>query len=373
MRKYRISLIATIIAVAITSFFIYLRISITGSTGPFSMDWSISLPDEDTAFGGLFYDPEISINDTIPHYEYRSKVDSLKRISDEKQLSNKSFGSGISYGAFGFSFINKEWGIVPDSIFKKDPMIKLMDDSLNTINKKWALYYNNSDSIRKFKEMLGEIMWRYNVRNNEILHERDSKGQKLYYISLSGYNADHDIKFFVQNEKYNLAYVKWDSVIKRKFDSTQVGHYERKQIPVRYSTDEKKVLIPISNKKYIFLNSLSTILYYVFLFSMTFILFGLPVQILIDISRGKAFTKNNINRFKVMALVLLVYTVLKILAPYILNFIYRKQIPDELQLEPFHYGVINNLYLFLIAIALFIIGKAFQKGYNLQEEEELTV
>ena len=74
-----------------------------------------------------------------------------------------------------------------------------------------------------------------------------------------------------------------------------------------------------------------------------------------------------------MALVLFVYASLTMLAPYMIKFVFRKLIPEELRLEPFSSRIEANLYLFLIAIALFIIGKAFQKGYNLQEEEDLTV
>ena len=74
-----------------------------------------------------------------------------------------------------------------------------------------------------------------------------------------------------------------------------------------------------------------------------------------------------------MAYVLFFCTFLKVFFPYILNFFYRKMIPDEFHLEPLSSAIINNIYLFLIALVLFFVGKAFQKGYNLQEEEELTV
>ena len=74
-----------------------------------------------------------------------------------------------------------------------------------------------------------------------------------------------------------------------------------------------------------------------------------------------------------MAWVLLSYAFLKTFTPYIVNLFYQRLIPDELRLEPVHHRIIPNLYLFLIAVALYIVGKAFQKGYILQEEEALTV
>jgi len=231
---------------------------------------------------------------------------------------------------------------------------------------------SNEDSMKRMK-YAGDLMWRYNVRTNQLMQEDIKKADRVYCLTLNGYTTDHDNKFFIQNDKFYLAIVKWDRVRKRTFDSTKIGHYIRKEIPFRYSAEDEKIKIPISKKKYAFLNFLFTILYYASLFGMAFIFFGLPVQILIDISRGKAFTKSNIRRFKIMAWVLFSYALFKTFAPYIINFFYQRLIPEELRLEPIGYRIINILYLFLIAVALYIVGKAFQKGYSLQEEEELTV
>ena len=369
MRKYRISLVATILAVLITSLFIYIRISFKASTGPYPMDWVIDLPEEDTAFGGLFYNPYI--NDSLPHSVFRRIEDSIKSVKDEVRLTNRGVGDGITYGPIGFENFPKKTliGRIPAQL--NDSLLKLMDDTLNNL---YTIFPGNSneDSIKRMK-YLGDVMWRYNVRYNQLMQEEIKKAPQMYCLTLNGYTTDHDNKFFIQNDKFYLAIVKWDRVKKRTFDSTKVGHYIRKEILFRYSAEDEKIKIPISREKYNFLTILFTILYYAFLFGMAFIFFGLPVQILIDISRGKAFTKSNIRRFKIMAWVLLSYAFLKTFTPYIVNLFYQRLIPDELRLESVEYRVINNLYLFLIAIALFIISKAFEKGYNLQQEQDLTI
>lgn len=333
------------------------------------MDWSIDLPEEDTAFGGIFYDPYI--DDSLPHRVHRRIEDSIKRVKDELRLTNRGVGDGITYGPIGLENFPKKTIIGNTPNVLNDSLLKLMNDSLTNLYTIFPVN-SNEDSIKRMK-YAGDLMWRYNVRNNQLMQEDLKKADRVYCLTLNGYTTDYDNKFFIQNDKFYLAIVKWDRVKKRTFDSTKVGHYIRKEILVRYSAEDEKIKIPISREKYNFLNVLFTILFYVFTFGMAFIFFGLPVQILLDISRGKAFTKSNIKRFKIMAWVLLSYALLKTFAPYILNLFYQRLIPDELRLESVEYRVINNLYLFLIAVALFIIGKAFQKGYILQEEEALTI
>src|SRR5688500_1374284 len=324
MRKYRISLVATILAVLITSLFIYIRISFKSSTGPFPMDWAIDLPEEDTAFGGLFYHPYIDVS--LPHTDYKRIEDSIKRVKDEVQLTNRGVGDGITYGPIGLENFPKKFilGKTPNQI--NDSLLRMMDDTLTNL---YTIFPGNSieDSTKRMK-YLGELMWRYNVRNNQLGQEDIKKADRFYCVTLNGYRTEYDNKFFIQNDKFYLAVIKWDSVRKRTFDSTKVGHYIRKEIPFRYSAEDEKIKIPISRGKYNFLTILFTILFYVFTFGMAFIFFGLPVQILIDISRGKAFTKNNIRRFRIMAWVLLSYALLKTFAPYIVNLFYRRLIPE---------------------------------------------
>ena len=99
----------------------------------------------------------------------------------------------------------------------------------------------------------------------------------------------------------------------------------------------------------------------------------LPCKIILDISKGKAFIAKNVQRFNFMAVILLVYAILFILSPYLFKLIYHTLIPNEFMLPPFVTTLQKLLPVCLIAIGLFIIGKAFEKGYNLQRENALTI
>ena len=212
------------------------------------------------------------------------------------RLTNRGVGDGVTYGPIGLENFPKKTFIGRRPAQLNDSLLKLMDDTMTNL---YTIFpgTSNEDSMKRMK-YAGDLMWRYNVRTNQLMQEDIKKADRFYCLTLNGYTTDHDNKFFIQNEKFYLAIVKWDRVKKRTFDLTKVGHYIRKEIPVRYSAEDEKIKIPISREKYNFLNILFTILFYVFTFGMAFIFFGLPVQILVDISRGKAFTKSNISRFK---------------------------------------------------------------------------
>jgi len=132
-------------------------------------------------------------------------------------------------------------------------------------------------------------------------------------------------------------------------------------------------MIPISYKEYKFISTSLSILSITFIFLLVYILLGLPIQILINISRGKAFIKKNIQMFRQMSVALFIYSLLAIFFPYLLRVLFWKTIPDDFILPRIWESVFNNLYTVLVAVGLFLIGKAFQKGYMLQEEQDLTV
>ena len=370
----KISLAALIIATVFTiSKFFHFKILITESTGPFPLDWSIDIPEGDTAFGGLFADPEV--NDSLPHYTYRRLEDSLKKIYADKQLENRSVtGNGRNVGVIGVHSARKTW-----KNWEKlplDSLSKLMMDSLTRIDEKF-INQHNTDSLKNYRDEIGEIMWRYNVRQNKLVQEKNKAPDIYqYYFGLNGYDLNREnegTKFFIDNGKFYLAYVKWDSVIKREFDSTKTGHYERKQIKVRYNADDKRILIPITYKKYKLIYGIIEILFYLNIFLFAYFFIGLPVGILINIGKGEAFNAKNIKGFKTMALVLFIYAGIITMAPFIVRFFFRHLIPDNFEILPLQWRLTNNLYLFLIAIGLFIVGKAFQRGYKLQQEQDLTV
>ncbi len=374
MQKNRVSIIALIFGLLGILYFSFTNWLLTqSSTGPFPMDWSINIPTDDTSFGGLLYTPIIS--DSLPHYKYKLIDDSIKQKKEVRDRVNRCFGPGRSFGSIGVYAITQDVNFRAEMENRSnEPISKAMLDSITKMLSTPYLIMD-SDSIKKKNEMLEDIMQRYRLRQDSLFKAdvKQRENKQDYFFALNNYNLDYESKFYLRNGTSNLLYTKYDSVVKRKYDSTKVGHYESKQIPIRYNTEEKKILIPISKRLYKMLEWVITILIYVIQFLSTYIFLGLPFQILFNISRGRAFQISNIKMFKTMAFVLFAYTVWQMISPYLLHFLFRHKIPSDFTLDDFKYALLSNLNMLLLSVGLFVIAKAFKQGYKLQQEQDLTV
>ena len=350
-----------IAGVLATCLFLMLLVTVkVDSQTDFFGNANIKPPLDDTPFGGLFASPRI--NDSLPHYLYQHIADSLKRIQDERIKQNSSeMQSGMSVASLGvYSTEIAPRGNVRRELIYDQTAFR---DSLSVAAHKKMAATKNKDSIRIIKDQLNDSLTYY---NSQI------KREYLYYLGLQGYSLDKSSMFFVQNGTYNLAFPEWDTVGVGGH-SVWDGHYVRKQIPVRYATKDKLLLIPVSQRHFNILKIVMGVLFLSMLFFAAYCLLGLPLLILINISKGRAFDDINFKRFNIMTRVLLGWMVVKILSPYILWLIYRKMIPDDFIMPNFWQLIWDNGQLFFIAVAIYIIGKAFQKGNNLQNEQDLTI
>jgi hypothetical protein len=328
MRKRSISVLALAIAVIITAYFMVTMWATTGVnniSGRVSTD--IFPVYDDTAFGGLFAQTS-SVNDSLPHYIYQHIADSLKQVNQERQLENRGVAiSGNAFGSLGAYTLatpenrSEEKG-------KLQQIVGLLDSLTIAADKKIATL-TNKDSIQRIKDQLRDTLEYFNrVSNQEVATTQNAPGN-LHYLSLQGYSLPDEKKFFVQNGTYNLAVPKWDSIKKSGNETWRYGHYERKQIPIRYSTENQMLLIPVSSQQFRFFSFILPVLGCFIIAASIFFFLGLPVQILINISRGKAFNDKNVQRFNSMALALLIVTLGTILSPYILRLCFWKMIPDD--------------------------------------------
>jgi len=112
---------------------------------------------------------------------------------------------------------------------------------------------------------------------------------------------------------------------------------------------------------------------FIALFAALYFFLGLPIQILVNISKGRAFDDCNIRRFNIIGWGVLAWAAKGMLSPYVLWFFCRKWIPDDFILPPVRPLIEANVVLIFGAIAAFITGKAFQKGNKLQKEQDLTI
>jgi hypothetical protein len=371
MLKKKISPIALLITGLLTLLMVYLWSSIKGVAGSDGFTSNIDLPESDTAFGGIFYQP--FIDDSLPHSKYKSIEDSFTWIKRAKQLRNNGSGAKVmSNSIFGvFAIMNQPFSEAPHSIFRtsdEDPVIKTFIDSINKLYpnpSEKEVIDNNLEIEKKFRD-------RFKGKADSVTKEKEK--DRSYYFTLEGYSLkNYDTKFFIKGNSFNLAYVKWDTIIRRKYDSTQSGHYESKQIKVRYATDAKRILIPVSKKTHAILDVSFIAFTFISIVVILYFFLGLPIQVLVNISKGRAFTEKNIYMLRQISWAAFIIAVLTTASPYIFRLLFWKMIPGDFVLEPFLNTLFENLPILLMALVTFLIAKAFRRGYKLQQYEDMTI
>ncbi len=378
--KKNISLIAVLVAVLITVYFIILFISLFyGTTMEIPLQHAGSQkgwvtpggPESDTAFGGIFISNRA--NDSLPYREYKRIDDSIKLIKQKKEMVNQNPPAEMSgMGNIGVASIEvMDYFSVVDSARNLPWIIALHDSAENLRNRISKL--SEKDSADLAEQKADSIEWLYNRELNKMADSLRARQGHLYFLSLAEYTTDRDSRFYISNGKYYLAHIKWDTVVQNGKDTAITGHYIRKPLSVRYLANDKIVLIPISKKSFKSLEIVFKVLLFLGIFLPAYVFIGLPLHVLLSISRGNAFTEKNVRAFHIMALFLAMIAVLKVIMPYLMHFIYRDLIPADFSLPSAGTALWKNSYLFLIALALFIIGIAFKKGLRLQQDQELTV
>lgn len=99
---------------------------------------------------------------------------------------------------------------------------------------------------------------------------------------------------------------------------------------------------------------------------------GIPIQILINISRGDPFSVININYLNAIIKFTIGLTLFLLIIPRLLGFILVKDFYKDFT-ESNTDTVLNVLKSIFMIVGLILIRKAFIKGKNLQHENELTV
>lgn len=264
----------------------------------------------DTSFGGLLYKSDI--NDSLPHFKYQHLTDSLNNLNEQRLQENETLFTG--------------WHTVNIGVGKID---------------------------------------------NHFLKGSDTNN--LYFLALKEFELEDNVRFFVANNQYNLLYVAWDTVNKNGESLIRNGKYKSIKIPVRYSVKEKEIYIPISKSQFYVGNIIIPIVMFILLTLSLFVVIGYPVQFLVRISKGNAFSEKNINGLRMITILISLYIVFSILFPFLIRLLFSKYIhPFFKPINVYQLFSDKLIVLFVLAI-VFAIYQAFKKGYKLQQEQELTV
>ncbi|RXK59778.1 DUF2975 domain-containing protein [Lacibacter luteus] len=315
MKKLLQNPIAIILSVLASAYFLFLFLSWTSESVSLSNSYNSSVidnPVNDTSYGGLFYKP--TINDSLPHFQYKQIEDSLIQKNELRLGNNEIGGNSFSNGLIGFT--------------------ESAENDQTALN---------------------------------------SKKSKQYFLSLGGFELEEDVKFYIERNSYNLVYVQWDTVQRTGDNIERIGTYKSVVIPVQYSKREKKILIPISAKQYKIGYILLIVLSILMGAMALYVIFGYPIQFLVRISKGQAFTEVNVAGLRMTTLLLFLFFIGSVVFPFILRVIFSSYIHPLFKPLKFWSQLYDCLPSFFLAVLVFAIYIAFKKGYKLQKEQELTV
>jgi hypothetical protein len=268
------------------------------------------------------FDDFPDIKDTLMSYrQYERIEDSLKRMRDYKESLKNPLGSG-SYGsneAIGYMELN-ECDTCPDF--------------LSAVNRK--------------------------------------VGRK--YIVLGGYTLNHgnDQNYFMEKGKSFLEYAILDKVkTDRQNNKVTYGHYAYKELPFRYAEKGKYILVPCKPSAFtIFKNAYNLITALLALFYFI-VIFVLPLKILLNISKGNVFSKRNISSLYLISYSLFAVVLISPLISIALRFLFGIYRFPEFRYD--YWGLVDKNYVAFIAVIALGVAKAFSKGFQIQQEQALTV
>lgn len=186
----------------------------------------------------------------------------------------------------------------------------------------------------------------------------------LYWDLVSADSKHGTVMYYVENKQAHL----------NVFDYTQNkwGTRKSKMVPFKYDPKNKQILIPITESKYQTIRILFIFSAFVLLFPLyLFVIVGGILKFLLSVARGEVFTEKNIRRLKVVAFASFIMPLSSLIINYSYKFIFHKYFNEYIAFKIEFLQ--DQIKYFAIALICFLLYKAFNRGYKLQQENDFTV
>lgn len=215
------------------------------------------------------------------------------------------------------------------------------------------------------------------VKPGEKRNNSSEKFLLLGYLGLR--NRSHErfypeYRFYTKNDTAFIAHLIFNASKNNKGEQVNTYKYEdAKKVNYFYSIQENAqgIMIPVKSG---FLKTLYKIILWIFsilLLMATVFIFVTTIIVILQISKGKAFSELNIIGLKWLAIISFITTALPYLFNAVFYLIYFKDFYPQVT---FTHSLFDSDYkVFLVAIIYWVLYLAFRKGYKLQQENDLTV
>jgi hypothetical protein len=285
------------------------------------------------------------IPDTVPFKKYNKLKDSIIRIRDLK--------NGDSWPADGTSFYISGLIGTSSSLSCDTCSLKMFDEAMaKNTNKVPVRYYINLPA------------WTLNVKNTTYTDDIDERPWTLRTV----FNPD-SVQFYVSHDQAYLRKIVPKQQLTIKNDQVK---YKIVDVPVkfRYNKQNKWLMIPVSKstKKTLDIVAIALGIVYLLYFLLLIASF---IKFVIDLSKGLAFTNENLKRLKFIAFSLLAYPVLTLLFNILMRLIFYSYFTRDVILSSTVWG--NSWKTILAGFVFYVLFRAFSQGKILKEEQDLTV
>ncbi len=199
-----------------------------------------------------------------------------------------------------------------------------------------------------------------------------TKENKDQFLIIHGYSLDDYAS--VDNKKTGsiLTYPVWYKVGK----DVRHGHLESKAIDLKYKAhdqaNEGKVYLPLQEGVGNLIRVVIYILAIITGLLCFYAIFYIPVRLLFQLAKGKAFTEENIGSLYLTGWGLVGLSLLTSFLPIITHLLMQSQIPKEIHFS-YYAALLKPWKILVTGLGVLLLAKAFLQGLHLKEEQALTI
>ncbi len=302
---------------------------------PASLGFGLGMSEEDTVTS-MSYDPDqyetqlMMLDVNLPHKDYQRISDSIKYILDLEKSANYISMDGWVLGFMGYHKRKEKKTVIYDSSYRKHTIQRIPDTT--------------------------------------------------YFISLNGFYLKMDHSTFRKND---TTFLKYPVITQRDTVNKRIsGHYEIKPLlidvqdlndqTIYVPEQERELFIRVSQSQYtwyfIIMIPLAVLLLLMFLWGVVL----QTIRILEDIANQDAFRKKTYRRLYIITICLWGSVLIRILVSYLLKLYFDTYIDKAFYLRFSDFLSESTGYI-LFGFITFCLAYAFRKGYQLQQDQNLTI
>jgi len=201
-----------------------------------------------------------------------------------------------------------------------------------------------------------------------------------YYIHLYGWKLNtatddpwnpNPVMFYVEHQQsYVRKRIVEKSITEKSGDKQHLLRQVDVPVKFRYDTGQNFIMIPVSKSGWYIGN---TIIVCVLVLLAAYILYLISafLKLIVDVSKGLAFTVKNVFRLKIIGFSLLGFPVIAFLLNLLMKPIFYSYFTDDVVLNNKIWS--NDWIIIVVGIIFLLLFKAFRQGKELKDEQDLTV